>query len=1663
MRKLGRIVLSIIITLITITMIGMFNTINAESSSPIYLGIVSLRSSGYGYKQGGKQVWKIAQYDSEVDTTADLSKTIYCIKAGPGFGSTDMSTGGVQKISTYNQKFNLRNLESIGNPYNTVLPSGENYNKLIWLLDHFYIIPTTDNTEDREEFLRNIIPNDRYELLTNDDIDVIQQLAIWYFTNPGSEYQYDSIELYRNSLVNVDSDYKTFEDLLGDDGWDRQDAVSSLYDYYITNADGSYTSTNPTTTPIEFVKDNATMQTIGDNYVAGPYTINQILDVNFEISATYTDMNDSPITPSLAIRNSDGNIEETSQTLKELIGKEFYLMMPTSSNITGIKMTVSTSYTARTLTYWSAENAPNTEQPVVIIDETPYNFSDETSIVVPRPFDLSLRKYITEVNGVGVESREPDVDVSSLRAGTDTTATYNHTKTPIKVAVGDVVTYTIRVYNEGSQNGYVSQITDHLPEQLEFIVDDPINIQYGWRLASSSDLKTVTTNYLSKENETSDGENLINAFDGNELAYKDVQIKCRVVSTEPMPNKITNIAEITGFTDENGNTVTDRDSQAGNVTLPTGTDLENYKDAEINRGEEYIPGQQDDDDFEKLILKEFDLSLRKFITGLNGTAITNREPNVDLTTLRAGTSTTAIYNHTKTPIKVTIGDEVEYTIRVYNEGEVDGYVSQITDHLPAQLEFIADNEINRQYGWTQDETNSKIIRTNYLSKDNETEANANKIVAFDGTTLSYKEIKVVCRVISTEPMPTKITNIADISGFTDGNGNTVTDRDSQENNVQIPEDLPGYKDDEINKNYVPGQQDDDDFEKLMIKEFDLSLRKFITGVNDEEITNREPDVDLTGLISGTSTTATYNHTKAPVAIEIGDTVIYTIRVYNEGDVAGYASQITDHLPEQLEFIPDNQINIQYGWVQDSSDSKIIRTNYLSQENEETPGENLIVEFNGTNLSYKDVQIACRVVSTEPMPNKITNIAEISDFTNANGEAVTDRDSEENNVQIPEDLPGYKDDEISKDYIPGQQDDDDFEKLTLKSFDLALRKFITKVNDTNITSRIPQVDVSGLRDGSSTTAIYNHSKEPVEVTIGAVVEYTIRVYNEGQIAGYAQEITDHIPDQLEFLPDNETNQEYGWVMLDEAGNQTQTVEDAVSIRTNYLSQENEQTTGENEISAFDGTTLSYKDVKVAFRVVTTDPMPEKITNIADITDFTDDSGNKVPDRDSEENNVQIPEDLPGYKDDEINNDYVPGQQDDDDFEKVTIVEFDLSLRKFITAVNETEITNREPAVDVTPIIDGSSSTAIYNHPKDPVLVSNGNIVTYTIRVYNEGEVAGYASRIKDDIPVGLEFLPDNETNQEYRWVMLDEEGNITEKADKAVSIETDYLSKEQEQTEGENLLEAFNGEELDYKDVKVAFRVTEPNTSDRIIINQAQISEDTDKDGNDVEDKDSTPDEWNEGEDDQDIEKVKVQYFDLSLRKWVTQAIVNKNGEETIIDTGHKAEDDPEDIVLVDLKDSEIATTTVKFRYSIRVTNEGNIAGYAKEVKDYIPEGLIFVAEDNPLWTQVDDRTIVTTQTENTLLEPGESTEVEVILTWDKVAQNFGVMDNWAEISKDDNDFDSPDIDSTPDNNVHGEDDIDDAPVMVTVKTGQVVMYIAISMTVLIAISGGIILIKKYVL
>lgn len=860
--------------------------------------------------------------------------------------------------------------------------------------------------------------------------------------------------------------------------------------------------------------------------------------------------------------------------------------------------------------------------------------------------------------------------------------------------------------------------------------------------------------------------------------------------------------------------------------------------------------------------------------------------------------------------------------------------------------------------------------------------------------------------------------------------------------------------------------------------FDLALRKYITKINGEELTvSREPKYTqeyLRQLATETGTTIEKttlekDHTKNPLSVKTGDKVLYTIRIYNEGQVDGSADEITDYLPSGLKLAENSTINTAYNWkMYDSNGNETTDYTKCAYIKSDALKNKTIAAFNpaptnGTyTISSDYVQVECEVIETTEREDKhLKNVAEIT--KSSNDQNLDDRDSTPDNLTDSE----------KNNYAPGTsekgkgyEDDDDYEDLILpgRYFDLALRKFIYKVNDKTY-DRAPVVDVTPLLSGE-TTASYKHKKDPISVEAGDYVYYTIRVYNEGQVDGYVDEIVDHLPPELEFVND-EFNAENGWVL--DTSDTTQR-----TIRTTKLSKENDT---DNIIKAFDqqGKTLSYKEVYVKCLVKSTAETQKVITNIAEITKSSNEYN--LVDRDNE-STATLPSDsnLPDYKGHTDNKSdltdkdyYYKGQEDDDDFEKVILEKFDLALRKFITGVNEEEITSRIPQVDKSDfgtIVDGKEVTTLtYNHTKDPVRVAQNDIVIYTIRVYNEGSKAGYAAEIKDDIPDGLIFLPDNETNKTYRWVMLDSDLNVTTDVNDAKYITTDYLSKDQEKESGANLLQPFDVGTMDtpdYRDVKVAFKVSEPNTSDRIIINKAQISKDTDKNGDDVNDTDSVPDKWNEGEDDQDIEKIYVKYFDLSLRKWVTQAIVIEDGVEKVMDTGHYAEQDPEPVVKVEVNKKRLNDTVIKFRYSIRIKNEGEIEGYATEISDYIPNGLKFNQADNPKWKEVNGK-ITTDQLKDTLLKPGETATVDVLLTWINSEDNMGVMTNVAEISKDKNESNTPDIDSTPNNKKSGEDDIDDAPVAITVVAGTKPTYVILIGSILALIGTSVIIIKKFVL
>ena len=809
---------------------------------------------------------------------------------------------------------------------------------------------------------------------------------------------------------------------------------------------------------------------------------------------------------------------------------------------------------------------------------------------------------------------------------------------------------------------------------------------------------------------------------------------------------------------------------------------------------------------------------------------------------------------------------------------------------------------------------------------------------------------------------------------------------------------------------------------------DFSLRKFITDVNEVNVEpSRAPQVDITPLVNGTSTTATYTHPKNAILVNTGDVITYTLRVYNEGEISGYASLIKDDIPDGLEFIPNNNTNKQYLWemldangnkVTDVTKAKYVVSNYLSKEVSE---DNLIKAFDkntSKELDYKEVKVSFKVISTDTTGKELINYAQISKETDSEGNDVKDRDSTPDK------------------WIDGE-DDQDIEKVKLTYLDLSLRKFITKIDNNEVTpSRAPEVDVSKLKDGSSTTATYNHPKDVVNVSKDNIVVYTLRIYNEGSKAGCATLVKDDIPTGLQYLPSNEINKKYNWKMLDESGNETTDASKAKYVVTDYLAND--------VIKAFDPETmetLDYRDVQVAFKVIAPETSKDIITNYAQISEEKDSNGNDVKDRDSTPDK------------------WIDGE-DDQDTEKIKLTYADLSLRKFITEVNNSAVNpSRAPEVDVTPLVNETGTTAIYNHPKDPVNVQENDIVTYTLRIYNEGTKSVYASLVKDDIPDGLEFIVDNEINKKYNWKMLDESGNEVTDVTKAKYIVTDYLAND--------IIKAFDPttmKTLDYKDVKVSFKVKATTEKDKIITNYAQISKEKDSNGNDVKDRDSTPDKWVDGEDDQDTEKIKVKYFDLALQKWVSKVIVIEDGKEKVTKTGYSGEQGSEPVVKVDLKKSKISNVIVKFEYQIRVTNEGQIPGYATEVSDYIPNGLKFNKEDNVNWVESGDK-VTTNALENTLLQPGESATVSIVLTWINGSNNLGLKTNIAEISEDaDKDKkDITDIDSTPDNKKDGEDDIDDAPVILTIKTGETPMYIGLTIGIISILGVGIYSIKKYIL
>ena len=1793
----------------------------------------------------------------------DVNLAYYCLNAlyGSSWNRAVNERASINNVASYPHYFDLdseSDIQQLKNStnevYKNIVNNPEKLSKILWILNNAYI--ANNNAEQKRSFLAKagIVyedyaegsdiksyrykPQDGYNYmnkitetdaasegwlytdnngnyvnveLTDDLIEVSQQLALWYYTNcldnnesnsTAFNFKQRRAELYKG-IYNVDEptgnwqhmeDYKYENNQNGRTyhigSW-LEDQATILTSYLIDAANNYASSSAETGNPLELTpQPTAELNVHGDYYVIGALNIHKKREAVFDLNTMTVKSGNNTITGAF-ISDANGN-RKSDQTIANYIDKDFYVAVP-KSKVNGSSINISFDGTYDTIEKKLWVNEAAGEQPIVEITPKKEPFELKVTAPVIREFDLALRKRIIAINGKSTgEDIKNEAGLSAVRAtdNIDTssipnTATYKHRKDPVVVKKGDSVKYSITVYNEGEIDGYAKTIVDKLPQ--------------GLVLKGFTENKTTTGTYkkgninysyvYDKNNNTitftNVSENILPKYEGT-LASETIEIECEIVY-EPSTktnNYLTNIAYVSEAykkeTETPEKVVQDRDSNTSNypqINQNTTGDKytgyhggDNTKDVYSDTNNNvYFPGQEDDDDFEIVVIKpaEFDLALKKYITNVispDGTMKPGKNaPTINTRYLKPnGNEKTAQYDLDTSVVKVKSGDYVLYTITVYNEGEIDGYVKNITDNIPIGLEFVipkGNNTITKvdsqgnskdievsdaiyqkvtQYNdtWSIDhDENNNPIKDSYKGKETisitcdvknsdlmTTSGTTNgkgflkaydssKDQNYDGSGLDRLSVQVLLRVGASDASIGRIRNEAAITKVTlDEEGKIVQDTDFSDRDSQTDQ-WPGK---EPGDNY----QDDEDWDHIELEKVDLALTKFITAISDdikiedgEYLTkdktsqnagsktnpfDRATEVETNPLLKG-ETDAKYTLKKTSEPVPAESYILYNIRVYNEGDVDVYAGEVTDYLPNYLTFVQGN-FNDQYGWKEVSRDENgtAVKTDYLSYEKNK---DKILKAFNydgkddgyGSSLDYEDLPILCRIKADAPNKTKLINSAEISKYQDENGQEIeTDIDSQ------PDNLP---DDKKNKEGNPEgryDQDDEDYEVVEVikKRIDLALTKFIIAVSEDekiedgeyltdngslgsieNPYNRATEVETNPLLKGE-TDAKYTLKKTSEPVPAESYVLYNIRVYNEGEVDVYAGEVKDYLPDYLQFV-DNDAeqfNKKYGWSISS----------DGKTVTTNYLSYEKNK---DKILKAFNydgkddgfGSRLDYEDLPILCKIKADAPKNTKLINSSEITKYENKDGNEI-----EEDIDSRPENLP---DDNKNKEGKPEgryNEDDEDYEVIEVIKkrVDLALKKFITAVsNDIEITDgeyltengskgskenpykRAPEVKTQDLKNKPDChDAEYIMVKDPLTVPARSYVLYNIRVYNEGETDVYAGEVTDYLPDYLDYV-DCQENKKYGWTV----------ASDGKTISTKYLSFE---VNKDKILKAFDkknddehGSGLSYQDLPVVCRVNEKAPTNTNIVNIAEITRYENKDGDPIpdDDIDSRPKNYEQkNEDDDDYEVILIKKFDLSLLKYVTEVYITEDGKTKTIQTGNTGDDSKDIIPKVEINKKKLNSTIVKFGYTIKITNEGEIEGYAKEITDYVPEGLKFYAEDNNGWKDEGNNIISTRLLENTLLKPGESAEVKVIFRWINGSNNLGLKTNTAEISEDYNKYGVPDIDSVPDNKKYGEDDIDDAKVILSIKTGlvnNIVMYSTIGLVILVVMGTGIVAIKKYVL
>jgi len=210
----------------------------------------------------------------------------------------------------------------------------------------------------------------------------------------------------------------------------------------------------------------------------------------------------------------------------------------------------------------------------------------------------------------------------------------------------------------------------------------------------------------------------------------------------------------------------------------------------------------------------------------------------------------------------------------------------------------------------------------------------------------------------------------------------------------------------------------------------------------------------------------------------------------------------------------------------------------------------------------------------------------------------------------------------------------------------------------------------------------------------------------------------------------------------------------------------------------------------------------------------------------------------------------------------------------------------------------------------------------------------------------------------------------------------------------------------------------------------------------------------------DIGMYLAEKFDLKLETYINKITLTTPTIGTKVYNYNNSQLQKIEVLKQNLNNSNIVV-----EYKIKVSNEGQIAGYVKKIIDYIPTGAIFNSELNKDWYVAENGQVAyNTSLENVKINPGETKEISLVLTIQITDKNVGtVINNSAEIYESYNEKGVQDMDSEVANKLETEDDFSVAGIMLAVVTGKIVIYTSLAISILFILVLGTVVIKRKVL